>query len=363
MTENPSSTAAASEASLRPRTGLTAAMFFLLLTGLVVVFLMELTLGSVRVPLMDVLGILFGETPERASWHQIIWEFRMPRALAAICGGAALGACGLLLQTLLRNPLAGPWVLGVLDGAAVGVAFIIFSTSAIGIASLGPFRVIGDTSLAVGAMIGSSLMLLLVGAIARRVSTITLLIAGIMMAAIAKSLLSLLIHFVDEAEVRVIVNWLDGSFDGVTWDQLTILVPVVVVGSLAALLLVKPLNALLLGERYAASLGLSVDRARFLCLGLTAVLTGAVTAFCGPISFLGLAVPHLCRGLFNTSDHRILMPAVLMLGGMLALVADLVIHMPWGRAVLHLNTVTSMIGAPVVLWLVLHRRHLRSLEI
>lgn len=354
---------AASEDSTHPRSGLTTTMFLLLSGGLVTVFLLELTLGSVRIPLPDVLAILFGETPERASWGQIIWHFRLPRAVAAICGGAALGACGLLLQTLLRNPLAGPWVLGVLDGAAVGVAFIIFAASAVGVSSLGPLRALGDVSLAVGAMVGSSLMLLLVGAIARRVSTVTLLIAGIMLASIAKSLLSLLIHFVDETELRVLINWLDGSFAGVTWDQIAILVPVVALGTGAALLLVKPLNALLLGERYAASLGLSVERARFLCLGLTAVLTGVVTAFCGPIAFLGLAVPHLCRGLFNTSDHRVLMPSVLMLGAMLALVADLVNHLPWGRSFLHLNTVTSMIGAPVVLWLVLRRRHLRSLEL
>ena len=363
MSEIATGAPAVAEAPARPHTGLTTTMFLLLSTGLVTVFLLELTLGSVRVPLADVVAILFGETPEKASWGQIIWQFRMPRAVSAICGGAALGACGLLLQTLLRNPLAGPWVLGVLDGAAVGVAFIIFATSAIGVSSLGPLRVLGDTSLALGAMVGSSVMLLIVGAIARRVSTVTLLIAGIMMAAIAKSLLSLLIHFVDETEVRVLINWLDGSFDGVTWEQIAILLPVVAVGTGAALLMVKPLNALLLGERYAASLGLSVERARYLCLGLTAVLTGVVTAFCGPIAFLGLAVPHLCRGLFNASDHRVLMPSVLMLGAMLALVADLINHLPWGRAVLHLNTVTSMIGAPVVLWLVLRRRHLRSLEL
>ncbi len=363
MTDIATGAPAVTGSSARPHVGLTAGMFLLLASGLVAVFLLELTLGSVRVPLADVLSILFGETPEKASWGQIIWHFRMPRAVSAICGGAALGACGLLLQTLLRNPLAGPWVLGVLDGAAVGVAFIIFAASAVGVSSLGPLRIFGDTSLALGAMFGSSLMLMLVGAIARRVSTVTLLIAGIMMAAIAKSLLSLLIHFIDETEVRVLINWMDGSFAGVTWEQIAILVPVVACGTGAALILVKPLNALLLGERYAASLGLSVERARFLCLALTAVLTGVVTAFCGPIAFLGLAVPHLCRGLFNTSDHRVLMPSVLMLGALLALLADLVNHLPWGRAFLHLNTVTSMIGAPVVLWLVLRRRHLRSLEL
>ncbi|MEM7482395.1 MAG: iron ABC transporter permease [Acidobacteriota bacterium] len=345
------------------RIGWNAVLFLGLVVGLVVLFLLEVTLGSVRIPLADVVSILAGETPDRASWAQIVWEFRLPRAVTAIFGGAGLAVCGLLLQTLFRNPLAGPWVLGVLDGAAVGVALIVWAAASAGLASFGPFHVLGDLSLAFGSTVGACSMLGLVAVVARRVSTVTLLVAGIMMAAIAKSLLSLLFHFIDETDARVMLNWLDGSFASVTWDQIGVLVPVSAVGLLAALAMVKPLNALLLGERYAASLGVGVGRARLLCLAMTAVLTGSVTAFCGPIAFLGLAVPHLCRGLFNTSDHRVLMPAVVLVGATLALGADLVTHMPWARQFLHLNTVTSMIGAPVVLWLVLRRRHLRSLEL
>lgn len=343
------------------RTTLRPLAFMLLVVGVVALFLLELMIGSVSIPLRDILVLLVGGEVAQAAWATILYELRLPRAITALVGGAALGAAGLQLQTLFRNPLAGPWALGITAGAQLGVALVVVAGGVVGSTFLERFVFLSDLGLVAGAGLGSALVLVVIASVSRRVSTITLLIMGLMLGFLAQGLVSLVLHFTNETQGKVFASWNDGSFAGVHWEQFPILIPMIVVGIITALLLVKPLNALLLGERYAATLGLSVDRARLMALTSAVLLAAPITAFCGPILFVGLIVPHLCRGLFNTSDHRILMPAVLLMGSALALGSDLFVHLPWERHALHLNAVNALIGAPVVIWVILRNKHMRSL--
>ena len=336
-------------------------LLLLLLVVLVLVFLLSLVVGSVSIPLTDILTILVGGEPARATWTTIVLDFRLPKALTALLAGAALAVGGLQMQTLFRNPLADPYVLGVSSGASLGVALVVLSVGTTGSMLLAGLGLSGDFGITLAAILGSGFALLLVIAVAARVqSVITLLVLGLMFGYATGALVSLLMYFSVAERIQMYINWTYGSFSGVSWRQMPIFIPVVIVGLLLTFLLSKPLNALLLGEAYARSMGLNVRRVRLAIISSTALLAGSVTAFCGPIGFLGLAVPHLCRALFGTSDHRILTPATLLLGGTLALVADLVAQMPGSQIVLPLNAVTALIGAPVVIWVILRRRSLRG---
>jgi iron complex transport system permease protein len=334
----------------------------LLFLALVLAFALDLALGSVRIPLGQIFSILFGGGAEKESWEQIIVNYRLPRALTALCGGAGLAVAGLQMQTLFRNPLAGPFVLGINAGASLGVAAAVLAAGGLAgaglISGLGLF---GSLGAVVSAALGAALVFGLIVIVSRRVeSNMTLLILGLMFGHIAGAAVSVLLHFSAAEQIRVFVTWTFGSFAGVGWDQLRVLAPATLIGLAAAFLLVKPLNALLLGEAYARSMGLTVGRARLAILAGTSLLAGAITAFCGPIAFLGVAVPHLCRGLLDSSDHRLLVPATVLAGGGLALAADLVAQLPGSQAVLPLNAVTSLIGAPVIIWVILQRANLRS---
>ncbi len=355
--------AAAAVAEARARLSVRPLFFLLLLAGVFVVFIGELMIGTVSIPLADILKTLVGIEPERATWARIIIDLRLPRAVTALFAGAALGVSGLLMQTLFRNPLASPWTLGLAAGAGFGVAIVVVVAGAAGVNFSGSFSTLGSLSLAAAAAAGSTLVLLLILAVSKRVSTVTLLVVGLMLHYLFEGFISVVLHFTDPTQARVYSGWEDGSFANITWSQIRILIPVVIVGLLISYLLVKPLNALLLGENYARTLGLTVGQARLWAFGSVAVLAGAVTAYCGPVVFLGIAVPHLCRGLFNTSDHRTLVPATILMGSLLALTADLVTHLPWQKHVFHLNTVNALIGAPVVLWIILRRKNMRSLEL
>ncbi|MEM9665350.1 MAG: iron ABC transporter permease, partial [Bacteroidota bacterium] len=242
-----------------------------------------------------------------------------------------------------------------------GVALVVVAGGVVGSTFLEQLVFLNNLSLVAGAGLGAALVLAAIASVSRRVSTITLLIMGLMLGFLAQGLVSVVLHFTNETQGKVFASWNDGSFAGVHWEHFPILIPMVVVGIVAALLLVKPLNALLLGEQYAATLGLSVGRARLMALGSTVLLAAPITAYCGPVLFIGLIVPHLCRGLFNTSDHRLLMPAVLLMGAALGLSADLFVHLPWERHFLHLNAINALIGAPVVIWVILRNKHMRSL--
>lgn len=337
-------------------------LFALLALALLVIFLLSLSLGSVKIPLEQIVTILFGGDVEKASWATIVLRFRLPKAITAALAGAALAVSGLQMQTLFRNPLADPFVLGISSGASLGVALVVLAAGVAGGSSLlAGVSLVGDVSLAVASITGSALVLLLVMAVARRVrSTMTLLILGLMFGYATSAVVSVLLYFSIAERIQAYISWTFGSFGGVTWGQLQIFGPVVAAALISSHLLVKPLNALLLGETYARSMGLNVRLARFGVIATSASLAGVVTAFCGPIGFLGVAVPHLCRSLFGTSDHRLLLPAVTLLGGALALGADLLAQLPGSQLTLPLNAVTALLGAPVVTWVILRQHNLRE---
>ncbi len=338
-------------------------LFPILVVGVVLFFLLELGIGSVQIPISGVVSALFNLEGANQTWITIINELRLPRTIAAAFGGAALGAAGLQLQTLFKNPLAGPWALGLTAGAQLGVAMVVTTAAVIGSSFLEKFEFFSNLSIVAGAMLGCLLVLLLIVSVSKYVSTITLLIFGLMLGYLAQGLISVILHFTNQSQTRIYAGWNDGSFAGVYWEHFPILIPMVVIGLIGGLLMVKPLNAFLLGENYARSLGMSVKRTRFITLGCAVLLAGPVTAYCGPILFLGLIIPHMARGIFNTSDHKVLMPAVILLGSIVALAADLFVHLPWERHFLHLNAVNALIGAPIVMWVILRNKKMRGFEI
>ena len=329
--------------------------------ALLAFFALSLAMGSVSIPLDAVVAILWDASDQKYSWTHIIHSIRLPRALTAVLAGAALSASGLQMQTLFRNPLADPFILGISAGASLGVALVVLSTGVTGSGLLAGLGLLGHFGVVFAAVAGAALVLGLVMLVSRRVQhNMTLLILGLMFGYLTGAIVSVLLYFSIPEQVQTYVLWTFGSFGAVTWSQLAFLAPVVIAGLGIAVLLIKPLNALLLGEIYARSMGLSVKRARWWIILSAALLAGAVTAYCGPIGFLGVAVPHLCRALFNTSDHRVLLPSSILLGGILALAADLIARLPGSQATLPLNAVTALIGAPVVTWIILRRRNLRQ---
>jgi iron complex transport system permease protein len=339
-----------------PRLGVPPLTLLLLLALMLAVFLLSMAFGSVHIPLDQILIIVLGGQPEQAAWATIVYEFRLPKALTATLAGAALGVSGLQMQTLFRNPLADPFVLGISSGASLGVALVILTVGAANTALLAVAGLLGNLSLVAAASLGAGAVLLLVLALARRVqSSVTLLILGLMIGYLTSALVSLLLSFSLADRIQSYIAWSFGSFGGVTWMHLGVLAPTVLLGLLLAFTLTKALNALLLGEAYAQSMGLHIRRARIGIVAGSAVLAGAVTAFCGPIAFLGIAVPHLGRALLRSADHRVLLPASVLLGATVALLADLAAQAPGSDVVLPLNAITALVGAPVVIWIILRR--------
>lgn len=342
-----------------PRLGLRRIALAGLIALLLAVFALSLALGSVQIPLTSVIQILLGGTPERATWAAIVFNFRLPKALTATLSGAALAVSGLQMQTLFRNPLADPFTLGVSSGASLGVALVILSAGITGSTLLAGIGLLGDFGLVTAAGLGAAVTLGAVLLVARRVqNTVTLLILGLMFGYLTSALVSLLVYFSLPERIQAFSLWSAGSFGGVTWRQLQIFMPVVGIGLGVAYLLTKSLNALLLGETYARSLGLPIRRTRLGVILSASLLAGAVTAFCGPIGFLGVAVPHLCRSLFQTADHRVLIPTSLLLGATLALLADLLAQLPGSQYILPLNVITSLFGVPVIVWVILRQGRL-----
>lgn len=329
---------------------------------LLLMLLLELAIGAVHVPLPEVLRILAGAGTADETLSRIVLQFRLPRLLTAAVSGAALGCCGLMLQTLFRNPLADPYVLGIVHGGRLGVAVVVVIAGAAGDTFFAKFGLLGGLSFTAAAGLGCVAVLLLMMLVSRRVSTVTLLIVGLMLGYLAQGLVSVVLHFTDEFQAGVFETWNDGSYAGVTQEQLWVLVPVIAIGLLLSLSLVKPMNALLLGEHYARTLGVHVTRVRVLAFTSVALLAGTVTAYCGPVAFVGIIVAHVCRGMLRTSDHRVLVPATMLTGALLALTADLITHLPWSRHFLHMNAVNGLIGAPIVLWVLLRGRAARALE-
>ncbi len=336
-------------------------IFFIVLTAVAVfLFLLELGIGAVPIPVGEVVNALFGTSTNDTN-VKIIMELRLPRTIAAALGGAALGAAGLQLQTLFRNPLAEPWSLGLMAGAQLGVALVVTTASVVGSAMLQKLEFFSHLSIVAGASLGCIFVLLMMVSISRYVNTITLLIFGLMLGFLSQGLISIILHFTNQSQGKIFAGWNDGSFAGVYWEQLPFLSFFVIIGLVISLMMVKQLNALQLGEKYAATLGMNVKRSRILILSSAVLLTAPVTAYCGPILFLGMIIPHLTRGLFSSGDNKILMPGVLLAGAVIALAADLTVHLPWERHFLHLNAIAAVIGAPVVMWVILRNRRIRSL--
>lgn len=307
--------------------------------------------GSVNIPLSAVTDVLCGREVERQSWHYIIWENRIPQTLTAIFSGAGLAAAGLLLQTVFRNPLAGPSILGIDGGANLGVALVVLLFG--GTFAAGTFSLSGFVLVIVAAMLGAwAIMAILIAFSHFLRSNTMLLITGVMISYFTSSLISLLNYGATEEGVRSFMVWGLGSFSNVTVDRLPAFVATMTVGLLLALLLIKPLNALLLGDSYATNLGIDVRRTRTLLLFATGLLTATSTAFCGPIAFVGLAVPHIARMLLRTSDHRLLLPATMFTGASLTLLCNLLSTLP-SQSVIPINVITPVLGAPVVIWVIL----------
>jgi iron complex transport system permease protein len=348
-----------------PHLTLRRGVLILLLVGLAAVLLLSLSMGSVAIPVEDILKVLTGNEPQKAVWTTIVRDFRLPKALTAILAGAALAVAGLEMQTIFRNPLADPFVLGINSGASLGVALVVLSAGLASASSaaalLAGAGLLQDAGLVVAASIGAAVVMGLVLLVSRRVEgTTTLLILGLMIGYATSAVVSLLLYFSIAERIQAYVSWTFGSFGGVTWGQMRIFGPVNLIALGLAFVLAKPLNALLLGEGYARSMGLNVRRARIGIIASASILAGTVTAFCGPIGFLGIAVPHLCRMLLNTSDHRMLIPATAILGAIVAVLADLIATLPGSQTVLPLNAVTALLGAPVVVWVILRQRRISS---
>lgn len=322
---------------------------------MLLLFAANLLVGSVSIPAGDVFRILLGEDDGSESWRYIVWEARLPQTVTALLAGSALSACGLLLQTAFRNPLAGASVLGVNSGAGLGVAVVMLWLGG-GIAAAG-FSLSGFFSVLAGAFVGAMAVMALILFFSTLVrSNVMLLIIGLMVGYLASSVVSLL-NFLSTAEgVQSYMVWGMGNFGGVSLRQLPAFAAVVLSGLAGALLLIKPLNALLLGERYATNLGVQVRRVRNLLLVVVGVLTAVATAFCGPILFIDLAVPHMARLLLGTANHRVLLPAAMLAGAVVALACNLACLLPGEAGLIPLNAVTPLIGAPIVIYVIVSQR-------
>ncbi|NLT04214.1 MAG: iron ABC transporter permease [Bacteroidales bacterium] len=320
---------------------------------IVLLFMADLALGSVSIPLGHLIDVLGGREGDQA-YREIILNYRMPKALTAMLVGAALSVSGLLMQSLFRNPLAGPDVLGVNAGAGLGVALVTLLASGAGGFLLG----LGSWGLVLAAILGAAAVLFLVMLTAVRVpDLVSLLIIGLMFGYVGGALTSVFQHVSNPDTLKVFITWTFGSLSAVSWSMLPILLLVVVLGLILSFTLIKRLNVLLIGESYAKALGVSVTTTRYLILIATALMAGGVTAFAGPITFIGVTVPHIARGLFKSWDHRLVMPACVLVGAGLMLVCDMVTQLPGlGGNTLPINSVTALFGAPIIIWILLRRQ-------
>ena len=324
-------------------------MILVLTVAIAILTVVNLLIGSVRIPVADVCRILAGSDSGSEIWQNIIWKSRLPQVLTAIMAGAGLAVSGLQMQTVFRNPLAGPSVLGISNGSALGVAFVVLLSGRIGGVALSRLGYLGDAAMSVAAIGGALAVLMLIVWVSQKVrGNVTLLIIGVMIGYLANAIIGVLKFLSPEEDVKAFVVWGLGSFSRVSGDEMMLFVVLMCILLPLSCLLVKPMNLLLLGDRYAANLGLNIRRARLLVIVCSGVLVAIVTAYCGPIMFIGLAVPHLARALFRTSDHRVLVPATALCGAALALVCNFIARMPGFEGALPVNSVTALVGAPVI---------------
>ena len=326
----------------------------ILLAALLIAFAADIAIGSVLIPFDELLQTIFNPQSD-TGWDFIIWEFRLPKALTAILVGAGLSVSGLMMQTLFRNPLAGPYVLGISSGAGLGVAIFVMLLGFGGVGMIGSS--LGNLGLVGASILGSVIVMLLVIVVSLRVrDSVSVLIIGIMFGSITGAIVSVLQYFSDPDSVHSFLVWTFGSISGVTWKQFWFFSPLVIIGLIISFGLHKPLNAWLLGENYARGVGMDVRRSRLFLIILTSIIAGALTAFTGPIAFIGVAVPHIARSLLKTSEHKLLIPAVMGIGSILMLVCDLISQLPGSSLLLPINSVTALFGAPVVIWVITRKK-------
>lgn len=332
-------------------------LMLLLIVSIIVFLVLNLLLGTVNIPVGDVIDILIGAKSDNRIWTNIVMKSRLPQSLTAMMAGAGLGVSGLLMQTVFRNPLAGPSVLGISSGASLGVACVVLLSGSIGGVALSKLGVIGEVTITLSAIIGSLLIMALIAFVAQKVrGNVTLLIMGVMIGYIANAIIGVLKFFSAEEDIRAYVIWGLGSFSRVSGGQTWVFIVLMLIILPSAFFLIKTLNLLLLGDSYARNLGLNIKRARLLVIGCSGILVAVVTAYCGPIVFLGLAVPHICRGLFHTSNHATILPASMLGGASLALLCNLIARLPGFEGALPVNSVTALVGAPVVMWVLFNKR-------
>ncbi|MBR6320507.1 MAG: iron ABC transporter permease [Prevotella sp.] len=330
--------------------------FIVLLVAIVVLLVVNLLLGTVKIPLVEVCRILCGADGSEV-FSNIIYQARLPQALTAVFAGGGLAVSGLQMQTVFRNPLAGPSVLGISNGSALGVAFVVLLSGRLGGVALSRLGYLGDAAISIAAIGGALGVLLLILWVSQRVEgSVTLLIIGVMIGYLANAVIGVLKFLSPEEDVKAFVVWGLGSFSRVSGDNMMLFVQLMCVLLPLACLMVKPMNLMLLGDRYASNLGLNIRRARMMVIVSSGVLVAIVTAFCGPIMFIGLAVPHLARAIFRSSDHRILMPATALCGAALALLCNLIARMPGFEGALPINSVTALVGAPIIVAVLFRRR-------
>ncbi|RZN80919.1 MAG: iron ABC transporter permease [Winogradskyella sp.] len=328
--------------------------FLLLAFLLILCFFVNISFGSVNIPFKDIFSGLFG-TIDNSSWQVIITDFRLPKAITAILVGSGLGISGLLMQTLFRNPLAGPFVLGISSGASLGVALVILGSGLFG--GLFAAALTSKWSIVIAASLGSFIILLAVLAVSSRVrDTMAILIIGLMFGSITAAVVSVLSFFSSAEQLQQYIFWGFGSLSNLSWSELLIFAGIYLAGLLLSILSIKGLNSLLLGDNYAKSLGLNLKQNRLIIIIATSLIAGTITAFAGPIAFIGLAIPHLTRQIFTTSNHKILLPAVCIFGAIVMLICDSIAQIPGSDYVLPINAITALVGAPVVIWLLVRQR-------
>ena len=328
--------------------------FLLLVVVLILCFFINLSLGSVSIPLKSIFGSLFGAL-ENSTWDVIITNYRLPKAITAILVGSGLGISGLLMQTLFRNPLAGPFVLGISSGASLGVALVILGSGLFG--GLFATALISKWSIVVASSLGSFLVLLAVIAVSSKVrDTMAILIIGLMFGSITAAVVSVLSYFSSAEQLQQYIFWGFGSLSNLSWQDLVIFFGIYTIGIVLSITSIKGLNSLLLGDNYAKSLGLNLKQSRLILILATSLIAGTITAFAGPIAFIGLAIPHLTRQIFKTSNHKILLPAVFLFGAIVMLICDSIAQIPGSDYTLPINAITALIGAPVVIWLLVRQR-------
>ncbi|BCY29637.1 iron ABC transporter permease [Flavobacterium okayamense] len=333
-------------------------LFSILIILMVTLFIFNISLGSVTIPTNEIIKGLIGQRMEKESWEIILFQFRFPKAITAVFVGFGLSISGLLMQTLFRNPLAGPYVLGLSSGASLGVAFVILGSTLLP-ATIATFF-LSSYGLTLASALGSFTVLSAVLIVAKRLKdTMAILIVGLMFSSFTSAIVSILSYFSTAEQLQKYTFWSLGSISNLSWKEVVILIFLVSFGILLSILVIKPLNALLLGERYAKSIGVNFKKTRFIIIIATSVLAGSITALVGPIAFIGLAIPHMAKLFFKTSNHSILLFGTLLLGGILMLICDSIAQLPGSDLTLPINAITSIFGAPIIIWLLVRKRKIQ----